>query len=131
MRLILLLVLLSPFWCCSQERRGPDPDFVKNNYDKQEAYIPMRDGKKLYTAIYIPKDKDHPYPFLMERTPYSSGPYGDTLYKRSLGPSGTLMREKYIFVDQDVRGRYMSEGDFEEMTPARDRKPGQAGGREV
>ncbi|HMI62713.1 MAG TPA: CocE/NonD family hydrolase [Puia sp.] len=131
MRLILLLVLLSPFWCCCQDRRGADPDYVKNNYDKQEAYIPMRDGKKLYTAIYIPKDKDHPYPFLMERTPYSSGPYGDTLYKRSLGPSGTLMREKYIFVYQDVRGRYMSEGDFEEMTPARERKPGQARGREI
>ena len=126
MRLILLLVLLSPFWCCCQDRKAFDPDFVKNNYDKQEAYIPMRDGKKLYTAIYIPKDKEHSYPFLMERTPYSSGPYGDTLYKRSLGPSGTLMREKYIFVYQDVRGRYMSEGDFEEMTPARDRKPGQS-----
>jgi putative CocE/NonD family hydrolase len=128
MRLILVLVLLSPLWSCCQDRRGADPDFVKNNYDKQEAYIPMRDGKKLYTAIYIPKDKDHPYPFLMERTPYSSGPYGDTLYKRSLGPSGTLMREKYIFVYQDVRGRYMSEGDFEEMTPAKDRKAGQVRG---
>ncbi|HXO73889.1 MAG TPA: CocE/NonD family hydrolase, partial [Puia sp.] len=126
MRLILLLVLLSPFWCCCQDRKALDPDFVKNNYDKQEAYIPMRDGKKLYTAIYIPKDKDHSYPFLMERSPYSSGPYGDSLYKHSLGPSGALMRGKYIFVYQDVRGRYMSEGDFEEMTPARDRKAGQS-----
>jgi putative CocE/NonD family hydrolase len=131
MRLILLLVLLSPFWCCCQDRIGADPDYVKNNYDKQEAFIPMRDGKKLFTAIYVPKDRDHPYPFLMERTPYSAGPYGDTLYKRSLGPSGTLMREKYIFVYQDVRGRYMSEGDLEEMTPARDRKQGKARGREV
>ncbi len=118
MRLILLLVLFSPFWCCCQDRKAPDPDYVKNNYDKQEACIPMRDGKKLYTAIYTPKDKDHSYPFLMERTPYSSGPYGDTLYKRSLGPNSRLMRGKYIFVYQDVRGRYMSEGNFEEMTPA-------------
>ncbi|HEY4287280.1 MAG TPA: CocE/NonD family hydrolase [Puia sp.] len=120
MRLILLLVLLSPFWCCCQDRRGPD--YVKSNYDKLEAYIPMRDGKKLYTAIYTPKDHSQPYPFLMERTPYSSGPYGDTLYKGSLGPSPALMREKYIFVYQDVRGRYMSEGDFEEMTPAKNRR---------
>lgn len=129
MRLLLLLVLLTPFWCCSQDHRGADPDYVKTNYDKKEAYIPMRDGKRLYTAIYIPKDHSRPYPFLMERTPYSSGPYGDTLYKRSVGPSGILMREKYIFVYQDVRGRYMSEGEFQEMTPAKDGRRGLGPGK--
>jgi putative CocE/NonD family hydrolase len=55
----------------------------------------------------------------MERTPYGSGPYGDSIYRRSLGPNRTLMHELYIFVYQDVRGRYMSEGQFQEMTPAR------------
>jgi len=113
--LLLLLPLLS-----TCQAPAPDPDYVKHNYDKTEAYIPMRDGKRLFTAIYTPKDHSHPWPFLMERSPYSSGPYGDTLYKRGLGPSGRLMRGGFIFVYQDVRGRYMSEGDFEEMTPAKE-----------
>jgi hypothetical protein len=116
------LVLLLPLLSCGQGRRGGEPDFVKANFDKVEAMIPMRDGVKLYTAIYIPKDHSHPYPFLMERTPYSAGPYGDTLYRGSLGPNRTLMHEMSIFVYQDVRGRYMSEGQFQEMTPAIDKK---------
>src|SRR5450631_3577323 len=94
-----------------------EANFVKDNFSKREVYIPMRDGKRLYTVIYIPKDASHPYPFLMERTPYSAGPYGDSLYRSSLGPNRSLQHEKYIFVYQDVRGRYMSEGQFEEMTP--------------
>jgi putative CocE/NonD family hydrolase len=113
------LILLVPLLSCGQGRRGGEPDFVKENFDKVEAMIPMRDGVKLYTAIYIPRDHSHPYPFLMERTPYSAGPYGDTLYRGSLGPNRTLMHDMYIFVYQDVRGRYMSEGQFQEMTPAR------------
>jgi putative CocE/NonD family hydrolase len=115
------------------QRTSPEADFVKSNYDKQETYIPMRDGVRLYTVIYTPKDKIHPHPFLMERTPYSSGPYGDSNYRRSLGPNRTLMHEGYIFVYQDVRGRFMSEGNFQEMTPARNdphnaitKKPGAA-----
>ncbi|MBS1660318.1 MAG: CocE/NonD family hydrolase [Bacteroidetes bacterium] len=124
MKPILLLALLAPLWCCCQDRRPADPDYVKTNYDKLEVDIPMRDGKKLHTAIYAPKDHSHPYPFLMERTPYSVAPYGDTLYRRSLGPNSDLMQSKYIFVYQDVRGRYMSEGDFQEMTPAIDKKKG-------
>jgi putative CocE/NonD family hydrolase len=117
-RLILPVLLMPALAQC--QRNTNEGDFVKNNYDKQEVYIPMRDGMRLYTVIYTPKDKTQPHPFLMERTPYGSGPYGDTLYRRSLGPNRTLMHELYIFVYQDVRGRYMSEGQFEEMTPARD-----------
>jgi putative CocE/NonD family hydrolase len=114
-----LTLLLLPLLSCGQNRRGGETDFVRQNFDKQEVYIPMRDGKRLYTVIYTPKDHSHPYPFLMERTPYSAGPYGDTLYRGSLGPNHTLMHDMYIFVYQDVRGRYMSEGQFQEMTPAR------------
>lgn len=114
--LYLILATCLPLLGCAQA------NFVKDNYRKQEAYIPMRDGKKLYTAIYIPKDESHPYPFLMERTPYSAGPYGDSAYRGGLGPNPALAQEKYIFVYQDVRGRYMSEGDFEEMTPHREAK---------
>jgi putative CocE/NonD family hydrolase len=114
----LLLPVISP----AQDRKPADNNFVKDNFDKQDVYIPMRDGKKLYTVIYTPRDQGHPYPFLMERTPYSAGPYGDTLYRRSLGPNKDLLHEKYIFVYQDVRGRYMSEGEFQEMTPHKEGK---------
>ena len=113
------LILLLPVACTAQDRRTTEGDYVKDHFDKQEVYIPMRDGKRLYTVIYSPKDHSQPCPFLMERTPYSAGPYGDTVYRRSLGPNRQLMRDGYIFVYQEVRGRYMSEGDFREMTPAR------------
>jgi uncharacterized protein len=92
---------------------------LKAEYNKQEVYIPMRDGTKLYTAIYTPKDiaKDKKYPILMQRTCYSIAPYGEENFKKSLGPNSFLEKEKYIFVYQDVRGRYMSEGVFTNMTP--------------
>ena len=92
-------------------------NFVKENYTKVDTTITMRDGIKLYTVIYIPKDQKEKYAFLMERTPYSCGPYGDTNYARMIGPNPTLMKEKYIFVIQDVRGRYMSEGINIEVKP--------------
>jgi uncharacterized protein len=122
MRILLNLIfpiLLMPVIAPAQQRNNNEGDFVRNNYDKQEVYIPMRDGIRLYTVIYTPKDRTRPHPFLMERTPYGSGPYGDSNYRHSLGPNRTLMHELYIFVYQDVRGRYMSEGQFQEMTPAR------------
>jgi len=93
-------------------------NFVKDNYTKLDKQITMRDGVKLYTVIYVPKDSTQKYPIIMERTPYSAGPYGENNYTgNGPGPSRPLSEEKYIFVTQDVRGRYMSEGDFEEMTP--------------
>ena len=95
-----------------------DTSWVKANYTKTEHYITMRDGVKLITAIYTPRDDSQTYPIIMQRTPYSVRPYGETNYRRSLGPNTYLMREKYIFVYQDARGRYKSEGNFREMTPA-------------
>ena len=92
-------------------------NFVKENFTKMDTVIKMRDGVKLYTVIYSPKDSKEKYPILMERTPYSAGPYGDTAYASRIGPNPTLMHEKYIFVYQDVRGRYMSEGHNLEVTP--------------
>ena len=92
-------------------------NFVKENYTKIDTNIVMRDGIKLKTIIYIPKDESERYPFLIERTPYSAGPYGDTLFSNRIGPNPNLMKEKYIFVYQDVRGRYMSEGINLEVTP--------------
>ena len=95
--------------------------FIRNNYSKKEVYITMRDGIKLFTAIYSPNDSA-PYPILMERTPYSCSPYGENNFSKRLGPNSNFMKGKYIFVYQDVRGRYKSEGDFKEMTPAIDDK---------
>ena len=112
-RIGLVAALLLPMACHSQGSRPVYHNYVKENYDKQEAFIPMRDGKKLYTAIYTPKDQSQSYPILMERTPYSAGPYGDSVYKGGLGPNAELLHGKYIFVYQDVRGRHMSEGDFQ------------------
>jgi hypothetical protein len=92
-------------------------DYVKANYTKYEHRIPMRDGKRLHTAVYVPKDATKTYPFLISRTPYSIAPYGVDQYRTSLGPNEQFAKSGYIFVYQDVRGRYLSEGEFVEMTP--------------
>ncbi|MES2377811.1 MAG: CocE/NonD family hydrolase [Bacteroidota bacterium] len=95
---------------------GPDAEYIKTNYTKFEYQIPMRDGKKLFTSVYVPKDQSKKYPFMMDRTCYCVAPYGEA-YKTSLGPSPQFVHDGYIFVYQDVRGRWMSEGIYEEMTP--------------
>jgi putative CocE/NonD family hydrolase len=94
-----------------------DSAYVRENYRKIERLIPMRDGVKLFTAIYIPKDKGQKYPFLINRTPYTVSPYGEDKYKTSLGNFPAEMREGFIFVYQDVRGKWMSEGNFEDIRP--------------
>jgi putative CocE/NonD family hydrolase len=112
-KLVALFALCSALFSTAQ---SPD-NFVRENFTKMDTLITMRDGIRLYTVIYIPKDTKEKYPFLLERTPYSAGPYGDTNYARRIGPNPSLMKEKYIFVLQDVRGRYMSEGINQEVTP--------------
>jgi putative CocE/NonD family hydrolase len=92
-------------------------EYVKANYTKFEYYVPVRDGKRLFTSVYVPKDASKTYPFLINRTPYSCAPYGPDRYRPSLGPNELFLKSGYIFVCQDVRGRYMSEGVFVEMTP--------------
>ncbi|MBS1497321.1 MAG: CocE/NonD family hydrolase [Bacteroidetes bacterium] len=110
------------FFLTLQTNAQEQKDFVKNNFTKTDTLIKMRDGIQLYTVIYTPKDATQKYPILMERTPYSAGPYGRNNYPWRIGPNPTLMHEKYIFVYQDVRGRYMSEGVNLEMTPYKENK---------
>ena len=110
----MLLVLQITFLLKAQDA---DSLFILQNYDKHEYMIPMRDGVKLFTAVYMPKDQSQTYPMMMQRTPYSVAPYGEDKYKTRLGPSSYLMRDQYIFVYQDVRGRWMSEGDYDNMRP--------------
>ncbi|QED37459.1 CocE/NonD family hydrolase [Antarcticibacterium arcticum] len=88
---------------------------VKDNYSKQEVYITMRDGVKLHTTIYTPRDTSKKYPIIMQRTPYSSRPYGKDQFRSSIGPNNYLMQEGNIIVYQDVRGRWMSEGSYDNM----------------
>jgi uncharacterized protein len=102
--------------------QAPEEDYVKANYTKYEYRIPMRDGVRLFTAVYVPKNASQSYPFLMNRTPYSVSPYGVDHYPKRLGPSDEFEKAGYIFVYQDVRGRYMSEGTFVEMRPHIDHK---------
>ena len=84
----------------------------------------MRDGKKLFTSIYTPKDDSEKWPIMFDRTPYSVAPYGIDNFRTNLGPSEKFAKEKFIFVYQDVRGRNMSEGEFRDMTPHLDTKRG-------
>ena len=95
------------------------PSSVEARYAKTEVRIPMRDGTQLFTAVYVPRDTSRRYPIMLTRTPYSVGPYGPTAYPRSVGPSGRFADEGFIFVYQDVRGRFMSDGNFVHMTPWR------------
>ncbi len=98
---------------------------IRDIYEKREVQIPMRDGVKLFAAIYSPKDRSKSYPILLNRTPYSVRPYGEDEYRSSLGPSEVFVREGYVFVYQDVRGCFMSEGEFVNVRPHIDAKRAQ------
>ncbi|PIO47450.1 MAG: X-Pro dipeptidyl-peptidase [[Chlorobium] sp. 445] len=113
--LSLLLSFLQVIQIAAQTA-ADDSLYVRQNFTKREVYIPMRDGVRLFTSIYVPKDSSKKYPIIMLRTPYSVAPYGEDAYRTSLAPI-ELMREGYIFVYQDVRGRYMSEGEFVNVRP--------------
>ncbi len=89
--------------------------YALENYTKEEIYIEMRDGIKLHTTIYSPKNISNTYPILLLRTPYSSRPYGANEFKDLIGPNEFMMREGNIVVYQDVRGRWMSEGIYDNM----------------
>lgn len=91
--------------------------YITDNYTKREEMIPMRDGVKLFTSIYEPKAKSEKYPMMFDRTPYTVSPYGADKFKTSLGPNALFAKEGYIFVYQDVRGRWQSEGEFQDVRP--------------
>jgi hypothetical protein len=122
----LLSLVFSASVLCSQEKPPVTPaeDYVKAHYTKYEFRIPMRDGVRLFTSVYVPKEQSQSWPFLMDRTPYSVAPYGEDQYKKQLGPSDEFEKAGYIFVYQDVRGRYESGGKFIEMRPHIDHKTG-------
>lgn len=109
------VLLMMPFALFSQI---VDSTWVVNNYTKTELMIPMRDGIKLFTTIYAPKDNSETHPILLTRTPYSCAPYGKDIFTSIWNsPRSVFFKEKYIYVTQDVRGRWMSEGVFEDIRP--------------
>lgn len=115
--LFLLLAFLTHKLAAQGLVNREDSLYIRENYTKTEQLVPMRDGVKLFTSIYVPKNTGQTYPILLDRTPYSVAPYGEDKYKTELGPSMLFARDGYIVVYQDVRGRYMSEGDFVGVRP--------------
>jgi putative CocE/NonD family hydrolase len=120
-----ILALVAPPRAVAQTSDKPSTaDDVRALYTKYEYRIPMRDGARLFTSVFVPKDASRRYPFLLTRTPYGIGPYGVDTYPQSVGPSREFQNEGFIFVYQDARGRYMSEGEYEEVRPFQPDKRG-------
>ena len=117
--LFTILLAITLFTSCKKtvEVEGAEVSetYVSDNYTKKEVDIPMRDGITLHTTIYSPKDTSKKYPMIMQRTPYSSQPYGEGNFKNRIAPNIHMMKEGYIVVYQDVRGRWLSEGHYENM----------------
>jgi putative CocE/NonD family hydrolase len=114
-----------PLIAAELDKDGDVGRAIREHYTKHEHRIPMRDGARLFTAVYVPKDTSRRWPILMRRTPYGVGPYGADNYPdakslyvlRGFAPSVRLLRDGYVFVHQDVRGRMMSEGTFVDVRP--------------
>ncbi|MDC8001236.1 CocE/NonD family hydrolase [Aequorivita todarodis] len=117
---ILCVLLFVGFVAFAQEE-----NYVKENYNKTETTITMRDGVKLFIVIYSPKDTSKKYPILFQRTPYSCAPYGESEFRSKISPNEFLMKEGNIVVYQDVRGRWMSEGVYDNMRAYIPNKTGQ------
>ncbi|KIC91685.1 CocE/NonD family hydrolase [Flavihumibacter sp. ZG627] len=116
--IFILLALFTVLISQAQTQYTLDSAWIRDNYVKTETMIPMRDGTKLFTAIYSPKDQSEKHPVLMTRTPYSCAPYGEDRYRNFWDNHWRYyMREGYIIVLQDVRGRWMSEGEFVDVRP--------------
>ncbi|MDZ7638480.1 MAG: CocE/NonD family hydrolase [Bryobacterales bacterium] len=110
--------LLAALFLVATALFGQDAAWNREHYTKYEYQVPVRDGVRLFTAVYVPKDASKSYPILLTRTPYSCSPYGADNYRERLGPAPEIYaKEGFIFACQDVRGRYLSEGDFVHVRP--------------
>src|SRR5258708_27012544 len=113
-----VLMLLAVGSLRTQDRdKDNDQSYAKVHYTKHQYRVPMRDGATLYTSVYFPKDSTHQYPIMLTRTPYGVAPYDPEEYKKTVGPTDEFMREGFIFVYQDVRGAWMSEGHYVDVRP--------------
>ena len=121
-----IFVIALTFLCASVFGQTIDSTWFMNNYVKKEVRIPMRDGVKLFTSIYMPRDTVNKHPIILTRTPYSCMPYGEEQYSKLWRSqlAARYLKEGYIIVTQDVRGRWMSEGDFANVRPFNAHKKG-------
>ena len=111
--------------CVASKAQNADSVWIKDNYAKKEVYITMRDGIRLFTSIYMPKSTVELHPVLLSRTPYSCEPYGEENYKDYWNSyQKEYFKEGYIMVKQDVRGRWMSEGQIINVRPFNANKKG-------
>lgn len=115
--LLALLVLAGSAFADEKAEAEKHANWIRSHYSKFEYRVPMRDGTKLFTTVYRPNWSDQSFPIVFQRTPYSAWPYGASNYKPMLGPHREFDTEGFIFVFQDVRGRFMSEGKFVNMRP--------------
>lgn len=127
--LFFIILACAALFCCSDSGLPSNSAVqnlqkVKGLYTRLERMVPMRDGVKLYTQIYVPKDQSQKYPVLLFRTPYSVGSYGSGAFRTRLGPNDLYAEEGFIFVYQDVRGKFQSEGEFIVMKPHKTVKRG-------
>ncbi len=120
-RAAITTVTVASFWVPAIAQEQPD---LRSLYVKSEHMIPMRDGVRLFTIVYTPRDTSQKHPVMLFRTPYSIPPYGPDDFRSSLGPSADFAREGFIFAYQDVRGKFRSEGDFVVMRPIKPAKRG-------
>lgn len=111
---VLLLVLAAPLHA---DEKAELAAWIRESFTKSEHMVPMRDGVRLHTVVYAPKERSEPLPILLRRSPYSCKPYGPDAYPETLGPGAHFARAGYVFVNQDVRGAWSSEGTFVDMRP--------------
>lgn len=119
MKKYLLLLCLFILWVTIINAQNTDSIWVRENYYKIERMLPMRDGINLFTAFYIPKDSSVKHPILFNRTPYTCSPYGEDKFNPRIYESYWInyLKEGYIIAIQDVRGKFMSEGEFVDVRP--------------
>lgn len=117
-RRCVLSLLLAAFAAGTNIRaESSNTAWFAEHYTKHEYRIPMRDGIRLFTRVYIPKDDTQAWPLLLTRTPYALKPYGSDNYTDPSGSFWTLATNLFIMVSQDVRGRFGSEGQFVNVRP--------------
>lgn len=119
MKKYFLLLCIFSFSFSAIFAQNADSAWVRENYYKIERMLPMRDGIKLFTAFYIPKDSSAKHPILFNRTPYTCSPYGEDKFNPRIYESYWInyLKEGYIIAIQDVRGKFMSEGGFVDVRP--------------
>lgn len=115
--LTFLSLAISQVWLTDAKSADTNAVWLAEHYTKYEHRISMRDGVRLFTRVYVPKDDSQSWPIMLTRTPYALKPYGSDNYNDPSGSFALLARDKFILVTQDVRGRYASEGEFVHVRP--------------